>query len=724
MTGKYKQPVGTRQVDEAARALRREAEDWLRTDAAQPGEDSLAHPSPEDSSPMRQARILHDLRVHEIMLVMQNEELRRTRSELEESRARFVDLYDSAPSGYCSVSDTWEVVQANLTLGALLGVHRGAVVGQPLSVFVAAEDQDNYHRFRQRLVKSGASASGELRMVKSDRAAFWAHLTAHAVKNRGGIDAYDIAISDITALKETELSLRSSEAALREAEHVAHVGHWTWDIPYNRIQWADEIKRIHGLAPAESRDDVSDLITVHVHPDDRGLVEAAARAVAVSGEGEAPLEYRVVRPDGDVRTVMVILGKSSKDEMGRISKLAGVLLDITELRRAERQRAESLRTLAQAEKLESIGRLTSGIAHDYNNMLSVILGNTELAMGQAPPTMEANDSLREIQSAALRSAELTRQLLTFAREEPVSPTVLDVNLCVTRSLRMLLRLLGPNVRLDWQPVDGLWPILMDSSQLGQLLVNLCINARDAMKGTGVLSVLTENCVLDAVFCAATPNAVPGEYVRIVVRDNGCGMTSEVKSRVFDPFFTTKSVGEGTGLGLATLHGAVTQAGGFVTLASAAGEGATFALYFPRHAAPMVPDAAPPVAPPPLGRETILVVEDEPAVLRMLDIQLTLIGYTVLCAAGPSEAIRIMQEQKGAIDLLLTDVVMPQMNGIELSRRLRAVHPELKCVFMSGQPAGIVDRCGPLEHETRFIRKPFTIAALAVELRHALESAPA
>ena len=387
--------------------------------------------------------------------------------------------------------------------------------------------------------------------------------------------------------------------------------------------------------------------------------------------------------------------------------------DITARLRLEAQ-------LHQAAKLESIGRLAGGVAHDFNNMIAVIRGNAELTMAEMAPDDPLTDNVREIHQAAGRSADLTRQLLAFARKQIVAPAALDLNEAVSGMLKMLQRLLGENIHLCWQPFPQLWPVYIDPSQIDQILANLCVNARDAMSDQGKLTVETRNTAIDEDYSAAHADAIPGDYVQLSVSDDGCGMDRDTLARVFEPFFTTKELGKGTGLGLATVYGVVKQNHGFINVYSEPGEGTTFSIYLPRHGETSEQGAAKVRAEALVhGHETILLVEDELSILRVTTAMLRKLGYTVLSASTAREAIRLAQEHTGHIDLLLTDVIMPEMNGRGLAKELSGNHPDLKCLFMSGYTANVIAHHGVLDGGVLFLQKPFSTEELARKVREAL-----
>ena len=394
--------------------------------------------------------------------------------------------------------------------------------------------------------------------------------------------------------------------------------------------------------------------------------------------------------------------------------------DITDRKRAELERESLQDQLSQAQKMESIGRLAGGVAHDFNNMLHVILGTAELAREKAGPNPALQADLEEIRSVAQRSADLTRQLLAFARKQTIAPRVLDLNAAIEGTLKMLLRLIGENVELVWRPGTSLWPVKIDPSQIDQLMANLCLNARDAIAGHGTIALATGTAAVDAAACVGHEGAVPGDYVWLSIADDGCGMDEEMRRQIFEPFFTTKGVGEGVGLGLATVYGIVVQNGGIIEVQSEKGRGSTFMIYLPRHRAKAdVPPGTEAVQADARGHETILLVEDEPATLHMTCRMLEHHGYKVIPAVSPGEAIRLAREHSGEIHLLMTDVVMPEMNGRDLARTLQGLYPGVKRLFMSGYTADVIAHHGVLDDGVLFIQKPFDMKDLAAKIREVL-----
>ncbi|MFI5298782.1 MAG: ATP-binding protein [Polyangiales bacterium] len=548
-------------------------------------------------------------------------------------------------------------------------------------------------------------------------------------KDEAGADAawakeLDEARAEIAALKQSRAHDVTEHERVESARH------------RSLVEWMPEALVVHRrgkliyVNPAAIKmygaGSASDLLGKSVldfiHPEFHQQVMERMKLASEQGVALPPLEEKHFRLDGTSMDVEVH-GTPIPFEGGPAMHV--VIRDVTERKRAEAEKARLEAQLHQAQKMESIGRLAGGIAHDFNNILGVILGYADAAMRNLDPSLPLYGSLSEIRDAARRSTDLTRQLLAFARRQTVTPQVLDLNETVAGMLTMLRRLIGENVQLKWLGQPGLWPVKVDPSQIDQILANLCANARDAVVGVGSANIETGNCTIDADDCAAHSGAVPGDYVRLAVTDDGCGMDEETLAQVFEPFFTTKGVGKGTGLGLATLYGIVKQNRGFIEVRSEPGHGTTFSIYLPRYVAKPEPAEKPvATASVPPGHETILLVEDEPGILKLTKMVLEEAGYRVLAASTPGEAVRLGREYTGEIHLLFTDVVMPEMNGRELAKLLLSVHPRMKCLFMSGYTADIIAQHGVVDESVSFLQKPFNVDALATRVREVLHGEPA
>ena len=522
----------------------------------------------------------------------------------------------------------------------------------------------------------------------------------------------------VTERRQAEAALQKSEESFRTLIENAVDLIMVLDPDGTSRYVSPSVERMLGFRPDEI---VGRNISGFILSDDlpAGL-EAIAPRMRTPGPAGQPTELRVRHKDGSFRTIEVI-GNNLLDDPA-LNMIVVNARDITERKLAEDKRAELEAQLAQARKMESVGRLAGGVAHDFNNMLGVILGHAEMALEQVEPTRPLHADLIEIQKAAERSADLTRQLLAFARKQTVAPQVLDLNETVAGMLNMLERIIGEDVDLHWLPSDELWPVRVDPSQIDQILANLCVNARDAITDVGKVAIYTENSVLDETYCALHPGSFPGEYVRLIVSDDGRGMDEETLSHLFEPFFTTKDVGQGTGLGLATVYGIVKQNGGFIDVCSEPDKGTTFTIYLPRHIGKTEQTGTEgPLAPAVRGNETVLLVEDELAILKLTTRMLASQGYTVLAASTPNEALRLAREHAEELHLLVTDVVMPEMNGRELAKNLLPLYPGLKCLFMSGYTANVIAHHGVLDEGVHFIQKPFSMRDLAAKVREALEA---
>lgn len=413
-----------------------------------------------------------------------------------------------------------------------------------------------------------------------------------------------------------------------------------------------------------------------------------------------------------------------RDDEGKPLQIESMIIDINDRKRAEQEREELFDRLGQSQKLEAVGQLAGGVAHDFNNMLSVILGQTELALLKSQPSDKFYKAFTSIRHAAEHSANLTGQLLAFARKQTTSPKVLDLHHNLNTSITLLRRLITEDIELNLTLADDLWRIKIDPDQLRQVLTNLCVNARDAISGHGKIDIAAENVSLDKNYSINSLDYQPGDYVCLSVRDNGCGMDETTKKQIFEPFFTTKENHRGTGLGLSTVYGIVKQNNGLINVFSELGEGTISRVYFPRHDKQQEREQLEEfTVTEPVDIRTALLVEDEPILLNIIDEMLNEMGCHVLAVTSPLEAVELASDPSYTIDLLLTDVVMPEMNGKELATRIQILHPDMKCLFMSGYTADIIAHKGVLEDGLNFINKPFTTQTLAKKISEVMGSRP-
>lgn len=441
----------------------------------------------------------------------------------------------------------------------------------------------------------------------------------------------------------------------------------------------------------------------------------------LSGNGAfAGIERHLLKKNGE-KIILESSGVPFFSSKGEKLGFRGIDRDITERKKAAAKQQHLQDQLVQTQKMEAIGRLAGGVAHDFNNMLSVIIGNAEMGLEQLTSSDPHYHEFYEIKNAGERSSRLTRHLLAFARKQTVELKIIDLNEVITEMTSMLKRLIGENIEFEWIPGSRLWQVKLDKSQVDQILANLCVNGRDAISGVGKITIETSNETLDEAYCINNAYFIPGDYVCLAVSDDGCGMDPETVSRIFEPFFTTKEAGKGTGLGLSTIYGILKQNKGFVNVYSEPGQGTTFKLYFRRYTGndTVLDGSQHKMKTVPAGTETILLVEDEPAILNMIASALNKSGYNVLKANTPDEAVKLAVENS-TIDLMLTDVIMPSMNGRKLAELTVARHSSMKCIYMSGYTADVIAHHGVLEDNINFISKPFTMKTLLGKIRSVLD----
>ena len=555
----------------------------------------------------------------------------------------------------------------------------------------------------------------EFRVILPRQGLRWRWCQAKPQRMEDGGTLWHGIISDITGRKRSEDELWRRENLLQKIFEILPIGLWFADKDGNIIRGNPMGVKIWGAEPHVPLSEYGifkawrlpsrELIAA----DDWALAKTIRQGVTIVDE-----LLEIESFDGKRKTILNYSTPVLNDE-GKIDGAIVVNLDITDRKALEDQ-------LLQAQKMESVGRLAGGVAHDFNNMLGVILGHAEMAMEQVAPADPIQDDLREILNAARRSADITRQLLAFARRQPISPRVIDLNDTIEGMLKILRRLIGENIDLAWHPDGSIRPVRMDPSQIDQVLANLCVNARDAIRGVGKVTIETGSLTLDQPGWKGFPDAVPGDYVLLTVSDNGCGMDDKTLENLFEPFFTTKGLGKGTGLGLATVYGIVRQNGGFIHVDSEPERGTSFRLCLPAYGQEtgQVDTGRDNEAPCPLGHETVLLVEDEPSILRMATRLLEKLGYRVLTASTPGEAIDLAAKHENKIHLLMTDVIMPEMNGKDLATALQANCPNLRCLFMSGYTADVIAHHGVLDEGVQFIQKPFSKNDLATKVRKLLD----
>jgi len=583
------------------------------------------------------------------------------------------------------------------------------------------EDRDSLLKSINRFVETGGEGELQLefRMKQPDDTWCWVIGKGRTIsRDEKGAPTRIIGLNlNIQNIKEVQEQLIVSESRFRSLFMLA-------PIPLVELQQDGTILMVNHKFTELLGYTVEDVPTVahwfalaYPDPEYREEVTAAwasdlENAVEKSQEAP-PAEYRITGKDGSIRTMLP--GLSVVAERSLVS-----FFDITDMKQAELEREKLQVQLLHSQKMEAIGVLAGGVAHDFNNMLGGIMGYTQLTMSKMASDDPLVKNLEKIMTASVRSSDLVRQLLAFARKQTAEPVIIDINKSVEAVLKILERIIGENITLAWQPGEAPGMIKIDPSQLDQILTNLCVNARDAIDDIGKISIDTGITVFDEAFCHTHKGFLPGEHVVLSVSDNGSGMDAATMEHVFEPFFTTKGVGKGTGLGLATVYGIVKQNEGFVDLYSGPGEGTTFKIYFPSHGnesvtiTPMFHEAV-----PASSGETLLIVEDDPLILDTSKLMLEDLGYSVLSASAPGEALALAEGNSSDIQLVLTDVVMPEMNGKELAEKLKAIIPGVKIIFMSGYAADVIKSRGFFDSSDRYLQKPFTVKDLAVVIHESL-----
>jgi len=583
---------------------------------------------------------------------------------------------------------------------------------------------ERWKQVHQRCLNGAVEKNDEDSFLHPDGTEDWVHWEIRPWYTGSGAVGGIILFSELlTEKKKAEKALQRESEFRHVSLESAALGAWDYHFDTGAVFWDERCRNMFGIKQGDQFD--YDEATARIHPDDRAATrEAVTMVISGANQGYYRREFRVVWEDASVHWV-ASYGQVYFEGEGANRKAArflGVNIDITDRKNAEEEKRSLEAQLRQAQKMEAVGRLASGVAHDFNNLLMIIRSYTEILQEKLHASDSLNRYVDEVLKAADRAASLTGQMLAFSRKQMLSPVVLDLNTVVRETGAMLQRLIGEDIEFHLNIEESLWKIQADADQIGQVLMNLSVNARDAMPQGGILTIATSNVTVDESSFGACPSYVaPHDYAQLTITDTGVGMSHEVLEHMFEPFYTTKIVGKGTGLGLSTVYGIVKQSGGYVWATSEPEEGTCFTIYLPRredHGVVVLPAG---VLQPQRGTETLLVVEDEDSLRESICEFLRGLGYTVLSAESGQRALAISQQHAGAIDLLVSDVVMPRMSGGELSQLLEAQRPQLKTVFMSGYSDDAVVRHGVTEAGVLFLQKPFSLSLLARKVRTALES---
>jgi PAS domain S-box-containing protein len=654
-----------------------------------------------------------------VAVVRDISERKRAEQELQRTESLLRAVADETPDAVFVKDRNGKYLLMNKAAARFVGKSVADVLGKDDTALFDQESARRLMEWDQQVMESGraqtfeevVTAAGVTRAFQSTKAPY--RDTAGNVIGLVGI------ARDATDRKRAEQAVRQSEERLRQAVRVSNIGIFDHDHVTDMVFWSPEERAIHGWN-AEWGPTIAEFVAM-LHPDDRERIAAAIRrAHDPAGDGVFDVEQRIIRPDGDVRCLVTrsqTIFEGEGDTRHPV-RTVGAVLDVTEWKRLEEQ-------FRQAQKMEAVGQLAGGVAHDFNNLLTVINGSSELALRRLRLDDPVRELIAEVLKAGERAATLIRQLLAFSRKQVLQPRVLDVNVLLGELSKLLLRLIGEDIglRLDAAPALGL--VKVDPGQFEQAVINLAVNARDAMPRGGRLTIETRNVELDEGHVRRHPDARPGRYVVVAVTDTGHGMDAATQTRIFEPFFTTKGPGRGTGLGLAMVYGFVKQSGGHIEVVSEVGFGTTFEVYLPCTDDAVRCGSSPQdVVTIPKSTETILLVEDQAAVRSFARHVLLAGGYTVLEAADGEEALRVARPYQGVIHLLVTDVVMPLMNGRQLADVLARDRPAIRVLYVSGHADDAVTRCGVQTMDGAFLQKPFGPARLAQKVREVLDTDPA
>jgi PAS domain S-box-containing protein len=641
------------------------------------------------------------------------------RKQAEEGRRRAEEKYrsliENAVEGIFQSSPEGRFLIANPALARMLGYSSPEALISSIhdikrQLWVDLERREEYVRL---LEEKGAVLGFECRLLRKDKIIIWVSLCTRAIRDTDGeVFCYEGTAEEITGRKRSEEALRESAAELKEAQRVAQLGSWSWIVKSDTVTWSEELYNVFGRdpeLPAVSYKDQSGFYTAESWT----LLDKTVKQTLESGE-PYELELEAVRTDGITRRILT-RGAAIRDQNGRVIRLYGTAQDITEQKRLEAQ-------FIQAQKMEAVGVLAGGVAHDFNNIVTVINGYSDFLLNDLAGDDPRHDDLEQIKQAGQRAASLTAQLLAFSCKQVLQPRILDLNDAMLEASTILRRLIGEDIDLLAVPGSGLGLVKADPGQVQQIIMNLAVNARDAMPQGGKLTLKTMNADIDQNYVRRHSAGAVGRYVMLAVTDNGMGMSTETQSHIFEPFFTTKEADKGTGLGLSTVYGIVQQSDGFIWVHSELGKGTTFKIYLPRVEGEVSEVASRGMEELSLqGNETVLLVEDEPSMRTLAARILHTQGYAVIEASNGKEGLRTAQEFAGEIHLVLTDVVMPEMTGKAMVSRLEATRPGIKVLFVSGYINNTIVLHGVLNSNVAFLQKPFTADVLARKVRKVLDA---
>jgi len=635
--------------------------------------------------------------------------------EIKKSEEKFRAIFENAP---------YAIVINSLKDGSYLDVNRAFLENHGVtrdelsslkSTGFSPMDKKEADKVTQRLLETGVVHNYETPFEKKDGSTGYISFSSALIEIEGEKQVLSMVI-DITERKKAEEALREKIELLRATFNATPDGILVVDNDYRVSQANESFYKMWDIPP-DLRESVDEKVMREFVTHQLTEPEKFRERVVKLYKSLASDTFEIQFTDGKLFECYSAPMLMEGNEVGRVWDFR----DITERKQAEEAKSALNEQLLQSRKMEAVGVLAGGVAHDFNNMLGGIIGYTEITMNKMKPDDPLRKNLGRILDAAQRSANITKQLLAFARKQTVEPVVFDLNESVESMLKMIRRLIGENIELVWLPGSGSYMVRMDPSQFDQVLLNLSVNARDAINGIGRISIETDTVHFDKSYRVSDDNITPGEYVLLAVSDSGCGMSKEVMNHIFEPFFTTKGPGRGTGMGLATVYGAIRQNEGFISVYSEEGSGTTFKVYIPLYALEKPEPAHEGTEKIEQSRgETVLIVEDDQVMLEMSLMMLSDLGYNVITADTPGEALNIVKNNSSEIDLAITDVIMPEMNGRELAEQILSLRPGIKHIFMSGYTSDVIAHQGILDEGINFIQKPFMLRELAAKIRAVLD----
>ena len=634
--------------------------------------------------------------------------------EAEQATQRLAAIVASSEDAIIGKTLDGVITSWNAAAERMFGYSSGEMVGNSVFGLIPEHLHQEERELLDQIRKGERVASAETERVRKDGRLIYVAISVSPIRDAHGVVIGASSIKrDVTERRQAAQALAQSQERLELALRAARMGTWHWNLETDVLSWDEGLNHLYGVA-LNQQVTRFDQFLERVHEEDREHVRLEIQRVLTEG-GTLNSEFRVVHPNGKIRWLSD-KGRLVRDPAGHALYITGVSLDVTDRRLMEER-------LRQAQRMDSVGQLAGGIAHEANNMMSVVLGCADYVLQRSDIPQQVREDVDQIWRAAKRTAGITQQLLAFSRRQMLQPQVLDLNATVRELEPILNRALGESrgVKMHLSPTLG--QILADPGQLEQVLVNLTLNARDAMDEGGRLTIETMNVTLDPAYVAAKPVVTlePGEYAALVVTDTGHGMDRATLARIFEPFFTTKGVGQGTGLGLSTVYGIVKQSGGFIWAYSEPGLGTTFKLYFPVVTASSPPSVSDEPAPTGRPEEVILVAEDEPMVRNIVARTLRGSGYAVVEASNGNEALELLEKIQGQVSLIVADVVMPDMGGRELASHVTQRWGRVPVLFTSGYTGLDVVRRGLLEEGSEFLQKPLEPEALARRVRELLDA---